>query len=86
MTSLLLPMMLIMIVVVQYDCELKIPIGPFKVGTKFDSIYLYYSESKIVLDKNEESYEFKLKLSFEYTKTFQKIINFFSNKLNKLIN
>jgi hypothetical protein len=58
-------------IIIGYDCELKIPIGPFKVGTKFDSIYLYYSESKIVLDKNEELYEFKLKLSFEYTKTFQ---------------
>ena len=58
-------------IIIGYDCELKIPIGSFEVGTKFDSIYLSYSESKIVLDKNEESYEFKLKLSFKYTKTFK---------------
>ena len=49
-------------IIIGYDCELKIPIGQFEVGTKFDVIHMDYSDSKIVLNN---LYEFKLKLSFE---------------------
>jgi hypothetical protein len=50
-------------IIIGYDCELKMTIGQFEVGTKFDIISLEYSNSKIVLFKGSSSYEFNLKLS-----------------------
>lgn len=50
-----------------YNCSLRVPVGQFSVGTKFETICLSFEEGVMTLypdgNKPDETFQFKLKLS-----------------------
>lgn len=48
-----------------YNCELKVDIGPFKIGDKVDAITLMFSKQVIQIDHETETFCGKLTLSVE---------------------